>query len=502
MMPSPPLWINQKNFYGFFHFFSRFHFRFAYLAFLFLLTPALITSCSNKEIQGLPSLSDQPLHFGKSWRRVMTHFHSAYSWDACDYSGLNENNEPNRDCLDHLRAATCTNHLDYVFFTDHMKKMTEFTEQELLLLETDQGDEWIHEDSSSTITTQGNWRAPCADGFRPRFAFGFESKLLGLGLSRQLSSTASENQARYEEWSRTTRDTLVNELHALVGVPHTEDKTIEAIEELSPDFIEIYNLHANLDPNLRRTYLRRDPIQTLPAILSYLIDPFSLLEPDLLFLHFLDRHETYYSIWDRLLARGNRITGLAGNDAHENTFPIATADGERLDSYRRMSKFVSNHCLVNEDSFHAIKTAIRNHECLVVFEAMGTPSGFSFSAFPSSSDPSTRTTLGGTLTRPPQTEVTLEVEVPSLVGISGDDVKPRMIVDILHIDPSGVSSIISNSVDPTGTISVRTLDSGPFRVEISLRPKHLYNRAKPYEEMTLEKFPWISSNPLFVEDLP
>src|SRR4051794_1779309 len=64
--------------------------------------------------------------------RVITHFHSPYSWDACDSNPF-PGGTLDATCLADVRAAFCANRIDFAFLSDHPDKMTSYDFNSLLL---------------------------------------------------------------------------------------------------------------------------------------------------------------------------------------------------------------------------------------------------------------------------------------------------------------------------------------------------------------------------------
>src|SRR6476659_244901 len=56
---------------------------------------------------------------GFTTARGIVHLHSPYSHDACDGMPRDAAGTPNEPCLQHLRAALCTDKIDFAALTDH-----------------------------------------------------------------------------------------------------------------------------------------------------------------------------------------------------------------------------------------------------------------------------------------------------------------------------------------------------------------------------------------------
>src|SRR5690606_41948886 len=114
-------------------------------------------------------------------------------------------------------------------------------------------------------------------------------------------------------------------------------------------------------------------------------DPASLPASDLVLLPILNEDDLYLSRWGTVLSRDHRAVTTIGTDCHQNTFPQLLPDGERVDSYRRMMGWMSNHLLVKPeadgswDDSH-LEDALAAGRLYGVFEVFGYPTGFDFRA--------------------------------------------------------------------------------------------------------------------------
>lgn len=424
---------------------------------------------------------------GLRMARVIQHFHSPYSWDACDKKGLGADGiTPDGTCMEHLRQALCENRVDYLFLTDHPDAMARFDFGTLLLPRT--GDETVG---------PVNWGAPCADGFRPRLSAGFESKLLALGMNAHLAGTVDQRRELYDTESAVVRAQLQTDVGAVVAIPHPEGKTVAEIQALGPDAMEIYNIHANLDPKIRHNQLGWRPFEIVPKILSYLVDPYAGLEPDFVFFHFARVFDGYFDRWNAIVGSGTDLAGFAATDSHENVFPQKAADGERLDAHRRLMRYVSNHYAVADLSFTTVRTALKQGRGWVVFEGFGTPTGMDISG-----------TVGGTTVGPGQSVAlaggsgTITVRVPRVFAGSprtdpqsdDPDDLPQVRVQIRRAGAGGGSDLVAAGEGEGATVTATVSSAGAFRAELFIRPRHLRGFLKPYEDLADEEFRWIITN--------
>lgn len=174
--------------------------------------------------------------------------------------------------------------------------------------------------------------------------------------------------------------------------------------------MEIYNIHADL----------KDEAGGLAGLLPDLLVNLRR-HPDHVFRRFFDRPEQNLRRWDEL-NRTRPITGIAGNDCHQNTGfrGIVTTNGTlriedtspetlaewrlrwflrpflraafgplepgrtlfhvQLDPYERMTRFVGTHVLARELSEPAILDALRAGRAFVGFDGLADSRGFLFLA--------------------------------------------------------------------------------------------------------------------------
>jgi hypothetical protein len=186
-----------------------------------------------------------------------------------------------------------------------------------------------------------------------------------------------------------TRDALLNgtgteSIDAIVAAKgwvfqaHTEGKTIEdlqARQDAGLHSVEAFNVHAMFSPNIRKDDLGLDPTAWIQDIGPFTSTDEGHAEPDLFFLAVLQEQVPSVTKWDALLQRGPMMA-TAGTDAHQNVFNYEAADGERVDSYRRMLRWFSTMLIADDASRQAVDAAIEARRAFVVFEALGTPTGF------------------------------------------------------------------------------------------------------------------------------
>ncbi len=448
-----------------------------------LSTYFFFTACYESSSQTLLNSTDLGTALQKKIARVITHYHSPYSYDACDYktkgSHLNS-----ATCLGHLKKAMCDNHVDFLFLSDHPENMQYYEMSDLLLYEA--GDELIYENG----TPYANRIAYCKNGFKPTILVGFESKLMGLGLKNHISSDIEVRKTKYAAEDLATRNELQATTDALVFIPHTESRSVDLIESLNPDGIEIYNIHANVDPKIRKKDLKISPFEHLAGILTHLIDPYRTLNADFMFLHFFDIPSVYFKTWNQLIARGLKIAGIPGTDSHENIFPQKASDNERIDSHRRMTRFVSNYVITNNLEVASVKQALKTGSSWVVFEGFGTPTQMQFH-INNTSQCGTTVTLAQPLLA--------QLTIPSLHPSSPQkNDAPEIRGSIKHIDTNGREKILLEGSQPNTTLTVPVYEPGAIRAEIMIRPKHLASFLGDFAFLSQKEFYWVITNHIYI----
>lgn len=462
-----------------------FSFRLLQFKSVLVLFVLVCTGCGKTSYDNrLPDTSHLGIVRGLRTVRVISHLHSPYSYDACDKNGMPDG-QVNQSCIDHIRESMCINHVDMAFLTDHPDRMASTPFSDLLLPRP--GD-------SITSIAQNNYvntLAGCSDGFRPQLSVGFEGRLLALGMENHLNPEEEDLAALYEDETEALRNRLDLETKALVIIPHTESRTVDLIKSIKPDGIEIYNVHANLDPKIRKTSFHKPPFQFMPAVATYLIDPYKDLVPDFAFMSFIEFSNIYFEKWNTLIyenEQGSNLTGLAGTDGHENVFPQKVADGERFDSARRIMRFISNYVLAPDRDINSIKSAIKAGRSYVVTEGLGTPMGLDYFAQLGESF----TSVGGSVSLAGGA-VQLKVALPSLYSESphGSN-KPSIRIELRQVLDQGVDKVVATATNEA--LTYQTLTPGAYRTHIYITPHHLKPFLGPFEDLTKNEYLWIISN--------
>ncbi|MDI1443754.1 hypothetical protein [Polyangium sp. 6x1] len=413
---------------------------------------------------------------GFTQARGIIHSHSPYSHDACDGKGLDDSGVPRADCVANLRRGMCDAAEDYVFLTDHAAHMADAEFPSLLFIQP--GDEPILGADGAPI---GNYVA-CGDGRRVLVTAGNENTFMSVGLERHLPGDPATRRAIYEGEDATTVDAM-HEAGALVFVAHTESRTPEWLASMPYDGFEIYNIHAAIDPDIRRDYLGLESLGGGASILPFTRQDEDGPQPDLAFLGFFEELPIYGKRWDALLPT-RHITGIAGTDVHENSFPGVLRDGERGDSYRRLMRWFSNVALVSGPiTPTSVKAALAAGRSYVAFEILGAPTGFDFHA----ETTGTVIEMGGEAAA----GATIVARAPKVHNLDPAVEAPTISMRLLRIDASGTTIAAEGD-----TIRLENAPSGVYRVEVRILPTHLRPHVGDTGEPYIRERLWLLANPI------
>jgi hypothetical protein len=420
---------------------------------------------------------------GLTAARGIVHLHSPFSHDACDGKPRDENTGvPNEPCLQDLRAALCTTRIDFAALTDHDASMADEEFQTLFSMRSGDTPVMLGTDQIAS-------RIHCDDGHQVLVSIGGENDLMPIMLDRHPPGTISERHAIYNG-NDAAAAAAFRTAGGLVWVAHTESKTLENLRDVVPNGIEVYNLHANIDPDIRKDFLGLPSGGALAAAAEFADTNPGHPEPDLAMLAFLDPNRPAIQKWNALLGDGKKLAATAGSDAHQNAIPITFADGERGDSYRRVLRWFGNIAIVaNPHDPVQIEAAIAAGRMFTVHEILGTPEGLDV-----------RATMGATTYEIGQTVpvgARLTVDVPTVRGI-GDLPAPVIRTRAYWIEPGGAVTELTSSQDTQVNLNLGA--PGAYRIEISIVPRHL----GPYlgdlgPALADAELPWIYVSPFYVE---
>lgn len=419
---------------------------------------------------------------GRRLARAIIHAHSPLSHDACDGMGWVDGSLHDPTCLAHMRAAACDLNIDALSLTDHSNWIFQAQFDEMFWPEA--GDEIIHDASGNHVAS--TWA--CPGGHRVLVTVGTENALMPIGLAHHVIETT--DPTALDDAYDADGPAAVGAFRtagALVFVAHTESRALDYLRTLGADGIEIYNLHANVDPHIRQDWLGLGMGDYLPDLLLFL-DRRARLEPDLSFLSFFSENANDLAKYDALGAEGVHVTAIAGTDCHENTFPDLMPDGERGDSYRRMMRWFGNYLLVDDVTYDGTRDALTSGRSYIAFDAFGTPVGFDFRAEVGA----TVTEMGGTA--PPGATV-LQVMRPHLDPSVPSSPAPRVILRLLRSGIAGVEEVASTE---DFMLTYFAMVPGAYRAEVHIVPEHVRPYLGAVADRFVHDYVWIYSNAIQV----
>ncbi len=397
---------------------------------------------------------------GWTLARGLIHVHSVHSHDACDGEPKPEG-MPDLECLADLRASLCHNRFDFTLLTDHPDSMAEVDFPDALLIQ--EGDRPLMGDEGPIAN-----RIPCEGGGEVLLAAGNEGDLMPVMLRRH-----PEDRGHYRNQTPEGVAAL-REAGALVFVSHTEGFTVDELRALGLDGLEIYNIHANLDPNWVQLG------EVLPDLAATIEAGRAGLHPDLAALAILRANPVDLANWDALLPEG-RLLGFAASDVHQNIpevlFP--TNDGERMDSYRRIGSWFSNWVLVREFGYEALREAVAEGRLWVVFDVMGPPTGFDFAAEVAGQ----RVETGA--------EVAFAEGSTLRVSVAVDD---PLSVRLYRITAEGSELVAETG----GALEHVATGPGAYRIEVWRTPESLRGELGTLGDRFVRPTIWLYTNPIYL----
>ena len=415
--------------------------------------------------------------------RATIHLHSVYSHDACDEKGFTDTSGKqnykegtrNEECFEDLRRALCESGQDVAFLTDHVGHYPDFEYPEVLLYK--QGDTLIEKGGKPVAN-----RLACPQGRSVLVYAGIDYSVIAVGLDGHAGATPEERKTIYGKKTPEAVDAL-KKAGALVLAGYVrrwvEDGDVETLHALPFDGIEVYNPIFNMKDRagdiLNFVLKLKDAPETLPS-------------PELaLYTVFEETQETLKQ-W-ALLAPKRRLPSFLGANAHQNVFQQKSPDGERIDSYRRMLHWFSNHLLLPEGTQLTIdgaKQAIREGHSYAVFDYLGTPEGFEWRAEAGGK----AVDMGGAIEAP----ASLVARAPAVFGLGSADEPPVITVRILRASGETWEEVASGQ----GEVAVPTAPPGVYRSEVRILPNHLKPHLGNEPSRFLREVIWIYGNTIHV----
>lgn len=467
-------------------------------------------------------------------RRGALHFHSPYSHDACDGQGL-MNGEPNQGCLADLRAALCGSGHDFVLMTDHPAHMQEHPFERVLLYSESAGDVLVERGGAMYN------RVRCSADRSVLLAAGYESThTLPLGLHHHVDPALYAGLTDAEPLP--AAKALVDGLKAggaVVAIAHSEEADLSAarIVEVELDAMEWYNPHGNFKTALGGDNIAGDPtkvLDLLQGLLPFMAGSNSGAHPDLVYLRLLPSWPVEgFDKW-REVQRARAVTGLLGSDVHQNVavdpicddpnpvlqaacvaaaeavLPDALAglvsggtlkmsDGERLDSYARLLRWLENRVLTppGELDLAQLQDSLRAGRSYGLFSVFGGPEGLRFAG----RGPGEVLLWIGDASPGP---VTLELRVPKQpVPLGGAPFTPQeaamaqVRAELWRTDVNG-STLVQEAAGLGEELAFVADEPGAYHVELWIRPHHLRAALGSEDELAEAEYMWLITNPIRV----
>lgn len=445
--------------------------------------------------------------------RGIIHLHSPYSHDACD-GNPQPGGQLNAPCLAHLRLGLCQTRQDFAMLTDHATHMTEAPFEQLFLTDTTAGDELLRE-GGDAVGNSLRCDDAVAAGQRVVLTVGGENALMPVGLHHHLGTTRDERAANMNAETPAAVQAF-HDAGGAVLVPHGESRPLELLKDLAAaglDGMEVYNLHANIDPKIRSTYLDLDGLGAVAGLAPW----FSATpvaeggpEPDLAMLGFLLPNKNQLGKFDTLLGLGRHLLPMAGSDIHENSFKQLLADQERGDSYRRLMRWFGNYLLVPSGQTLTparLNEAVRKGRGFTVFHLLGDPDGFDFYAEPAQPGKPIGE-LGDTVA----VGAKLHLFAPRPLPKEDQRREPVLRLTLLRVAPGqSTAQVVQTRLFSAAELQAgaslvadtATLGAGAYRAEVTVIPHHLMHLlgAGNGNDTTayLHEFPYLYSGVLYVE---
>jgi hypothetical protein len=410
-------------------------------------------------------------------RRGLIHAHSVNSHDACDGNPRDATGKIDEVCFDDFRRGLCQSRHDFVMLTDHDTFFKDTEYPDTLLYRADRGDSLVERNGAPVAS----WAA-CADQDPALILAGCEAGTMPVGIEQHVAATPDARGAVYGASTPDAVATL-KAAGAVSLVAHTEDWTPEQVIALGLDGFEMYNLHANF---LRNT-------GAAIGLIGKISTPDQLPHSDLVLMPILQEDPTYLETWASVLSRGTRVVTTMGTDCHRNTLKNMLPDGERVDSYRRMMIWFSNHLLVRPQSDgkwddRDLKQALSAGRLYGVFELYGYPVGFDFHA----AEGSTVREMGEEASVAAGAE--LRVTSPSVQGLDPSAEPPLLRTRILRAEEG--SWEVAGEAE--GDLAVSPTAPGVYRAEVRITPRHLRAHLSSYAALADQEAVWIYANPIYV----
>ena len=482
-----------------------------------------------------PAVTPTPPDAEPAWQemRGAVHVHSVFSHDACDGNGL-PGGLPDPLCMAQLRDSLCGAGFAFVGLTDHPSFMRDHAFVDDLLFDASAGDVLVEEGGEAIAN-----RMACPGGATVLVTAGYEANhTMPIGLKGHLPTP--------ELYSGVDDAMLLADAQALVdglkaggavtALAHSEGEDLSAQRIVDAGFeaMEWYNPHGNFKTVLGGDTVTGDPLAVIDLVKSmesFLLGSDSGASADLLYLLLLPEWpQAGFDKW-REVNRQASVTGLLGSDVHQNVsvdpvcgsdpgvqalcavaaaaWPnaltlllsggqITLADGERIDGYDRIFRWLDNRVLATEATHGAITQSIRDGRSFGVFRVFGEPEGFAFTA--DFGDGVARA-LGADREGP----ATMRVVAPIPEAIEGgapftpaDAGNASVRITLLRTDAAGTVVVRDEVVAPGAVLEQPVADAGAYSVEIHVTPHHLATALGDESALADIEYLWVITNPIRV----
>ena len=463
----------------------------------------------------------------RGWTRLrgIVHLHSAYSHDGCGPDGYEDYGGPDPACISELRAAPCDTGIDFLMMTDHPGYLQDHTHEEGLLYHEGEGDELIKDGQGRNFSN----RVSCPEGSLVDDYYiyvGTEGgKHMPIAMAGPVPPQVFGTKYGDEELLENSQAAaaVVHELDGYTFCPHTEESTIsvERMIALPLDGMEIYNIHANLMGAL-------ESLDTIFEMDSFMEGTVDGPHPDysmLLFLAEVDKDVEKF----QQAAQKIRIAHIAATDIHRNVEipalcpggiegsmcesfavdypnfaafavkggPVPLSDGDRVDSYARSLRWMSNWALVKDKDPQMIREAIGEGRSFSAFDMFGFPAGFDFFAM----NGDVVVEMGEEVTFAQGMVVALRTPAltapPWLAGAGLDYTKAQVRTRMLRVTGNS-TEILVETYKQGHEFSVNVDGPGLLWVEVKITPVHLTPLLPGAENLAGGLYPYLYTNGIFV----
>ncbi|MCB9730058.1 MAG: hypothetical protein H6746_16430 [Deltaproteobacteria bacterium] len=467
---------------------------------------------------------------GLSEVRAIIHLHSGFSHDACD-EAFEKSGEAELpwSCVHRMKAALCREQIAVAFMTDHPSFMRDQPFADLLYAEPEAGDIVLTEGDGTPwgVSFQCPEGQGALDG-RMILVVGFEGPhTMPIGLRKHLEDHSLYGIRFSDSTPPADLDALTAGVRAAGGrvtIAHSEETDLswQTIADHDVPAMELYNFHANFNQVLNEG----DLFGALSTLDAFIDDSPGAPEADLAGLAMLGTYpEAALEKWRRVSV-ARPITAIAGSDVHENVLlpalgpsiildelaldaphvakalevggPLLMGDGERLDAYERIFRWVQNRVLIDgeADPLAAVEAGIDAGRLIVVFELLGNAVGVDLLA---ELQDGTLREMGSTVPAGSTLWVrSPDAPVPGRNARWTDGSAAELHASVIRTTAEGSETVAT--LDGPGQWRSLPLDApGSYHLEVTLRPLHLAASLGPRDDLAGFTYRWVETNAIRVE---